>query len=663
MNSDIRLHVQTLESRELLSTAAAAFALRGITAGSVRRMPTTPTNPVENDPEPAPVQSAYRIFGGGTIITSSRRQIPAPTGGGETGNLPQRMSHIRLAMLAYSSLSYGAYEQNLLQNRVDLVIPNPRFLQQFENDAPTTGKILYSNASNIYLELLTDWLKYADDQQMDRESAFYHVNQPVAFQGNSPSSIPVSRFWAMNLTRSNGTVQDVTQRSNSANPVALPTVGETLAIGYPEKFAEITLEIAGGGAWTGRWEYAAGFNSSGQPIWKTLQPTSVGGGVFRFDPPADWKAGSVNGSQHLFVIRMVGQTSTPVVANRISGRDYVNAGQGTTGTIPAYDYQADSNGDGYLTDAEYANRRSGFEARFEYESRLFYPYYGQQRYATRPDSAEFTQWAVDYHQRMLAAHPDADGIFLDNSIGRLQITPTTVVENYNGYAANYGLLVGAIQRGLGTKLVVTNISGARQDAIPQLQQGVSGLDEFAIRPMQHHHSFFEDLATNTRDRLAALQQGQYLILDTHPNGGDITDPRMQLATLSYYYLLADPTDTMLMVNGGNEPSSAWTRHYIPAAEYNVGQPKSDWITYATGGDPSNTALEYRVYARSYDNALILYKPLSYTRLVGTGTTADNTATTHQLKRNYQILNADGTRGAIVNKITLRNGEGAILIPV
>ena len=53
---------------------------------------------------------------------------------------------------------------------------------------------------------------------------------------------------------------------------------------------------------------------------------------------------------------------------------------------PGVRRSADKNGDGYLTDAEYATRRAGYDARFVYESRLFYPYYGQMRFVTNPSS-------------------------------------------------------------------------------------------------------------------------------------------------------------------------------------------------------------------------------------------------------------------------------------
>jgi hypothetical protein len=126
-----------------------------------------------------------------------------------------------------------------------------------------------------------------------------------------------------------------------------------------------------------------------------------------------------------------------------------------------------------------------------------------------------------------------------------------------------------------------------------------------------------------------------------------------------YYTLADPNLSMLMVNGGNEPASSWSRHWIEATTFNVGQPRGDNFVLATGADPANRSLTYKVYARNYDNALVLYKPLSYTR-GQSGTTGNNTATTIQLDGWYRPVRADGSLGQPVRQISLRNGEGAIL---
>ena len=132
---------------------------------------------------------------------------------------------------------------------------------------------------------------------------------------------------------------------------------------------------------------------------------------------------------------------------------------------------------------------------------------------------------------------------------------------------------------------------------------------------------------------------------------------------AYYYLLGDPVRTFVNFNGGYEPATSWSRHWVAAAANNVGQPLGNWYEFAAGADPSNAALAYKVFGRQYGNALVLYKPLSYQVGVGTGTIADPTATVHQLGAAYRILQADGTLGATVTSITLRNAEGVVLIKV
>ena len=91
-------------------------------------------------------------------------------------------------------------------------------------------------------------------------------------------------------------------------------------------------------------------------------------------------------------------------------------------------------------------------------------------------------------------------------------------------------------------------------------------------------------------------------------------------------------------------------------------PTANWSVFASGQDPSNRGLDYKVYSRAYQNALVLYKPVSYTRGVS-GTTADNTATSFALGGQYREVHADGTLGPVVTRVTLRNGEGAILARV
>jgi len=193
----------------------------------------------------------------------------------------------------------------------------------------------------------------------------------------------------------------------------------------------------------------------------------------------------------------------------------------------------------------------------------------------------------------------------------------------------------------------------------QIRNGVTYLEEFALRPLQANHVMFEDLAATVSYRRQLNGGKAYEILDSLTTQVDLADPRAMTSTLAMYYLLADTDKSFLMINGGKEPNSSWMRHFTGAIHYDVGRPTGAFKQLATGLDPSNRALLYKVYERKYENALVLYKPLSYTKGVN-GTIADNTATVQQLNGSYRVVRHDGTLGPAVRQVSLRNGEGVVL---
>ncbi|QEL20312.1 putative glycoside hydrolase [Limnoglobus roseus] len=590
----------------------------------------------------------------------------------------QHYTHIRLAELAYDNTPIGQFEKDLAANSIDLIVPNPKYFDTFEQVAPDSTKYLYSNVSNLYQDLLTNWLKYADAHGLDREAAFYHVSKATAFTGSSPSSQPVNWFWSVSRAAANGSgaVTDLTANARGGRNVGVTFggTGEAVTLGFPDKFRElnVTLTRPPQAGWSGVWEYAAGTNAAGQTVWKTLPLLADGttglqkDGQITFDPPADWVASATAGSTNpLYAVRFRTTTGTAAQApeaKTILGRDYVGANGKTTGTIPAFDAKADANGDGYLNDQEYANRRTGFDARFTYESRLFYPYYGQMRFITNPTSDGVKAWAADVHAALLAANPIADGIFMDNASGRSPVGTTPVLESTTTYSAQMAGVIQAIRNATPGKVILANTTGGGTDATGVTAAAGASLEEFLLRPNDANWSQLGDVANTVQQRLNAGDGSTQVILDSHPGSvANMTDPRTQIGTLSYYYLLADPVKTYLMIWGGYAPAAAWSKKWIPAATVDVGQPAGTMQVFAQGADPQNAKLTYKVFSREYDDALVLFKPRSYTLGQGTGTTDDATATTHQLNGNYRQVNADGTLGPVIQSITLRNGEGAVLM--
>jgi hypothetical protein len=583
--------------------------------------------------------------------------------------IPRHYSHIRLAEIAYNngSAQLDPSDIPLLQQSVDLVIPDRAYLSQIDATAPDTPQLLYTNVSSVYRSLLTDWLAYADAHGYSREEAFYHVTQATPFSGAGGSTQPVNWFWGVYL--GGATLTDQTWHAHTTG-LTFGGTGQSVYVGYPDRFREINIHLASGASagWSAALEYATAVDASGNPTaWAplpTLGDTTAGltqSGQITFDPPADWRPASVGGSAPLFYVRFRTLTAgTAPVAQSILGRDYVGANGSSAGIIPAFDSAADTNHDGYLDNAEYANRAPGMDARFLYESRLFT--YGQMRFVTNPGDAAFRAWAVDYDRRFLNGNPLADGLFIDNSSGKTAAVAGSVLEPVGSYSSDYGSLLYEIGRAIAPKWIVANTAGGGASANPTIQRVQGYFEEFAIRALAHSYPLFEGVAAQVASRAALTSPAPYAVLDSYPQGGAPTDPRTEMATLAYYYLLADPGTTFLDYDGGYDTTGPWSRHWFGAMGHDIGQPAGSWSLFATGADPSNPALTYRVYQRSYANALVLYKPLSYGNGV-TGTLADATATTHPLGGAYYPLQADGTLGSPVTSVTLRNGEGAILIPV
>jgi len=618
--------------------------------------------------------------------TAGTAAPPSPTTPSDpvTGRveLARKLPHIRIAQLAYSGTPLGDFELQKLRDAVDLVVANPIFHDAIDLNAPATPQLVYSNASNLYLDLLTDWLNTADRLGVSRELAFFHVSQATPWKNASPSAIPVNRFWSVTHQRPGAAATDQTAAAYGGRnwPPMLPAAGEITALGYPDRFREIHLNLSRGATspWRGVIEYPAAVAADGTvTLWKTLPLRSDGtagltrSGVITFDPPRDWVASvGALGGQRLFHLRIrgvQGSASDAPQARTILGRDYdQSGGKLTGGIIPAFDTMADRDGDGYLNDSEYAARRPGFDARFLYESRLIYPNYGPMRFVVNPTDEVVRNWAADYHVRFLQAHPLADGLFLDNSNGRLPTGGAAVIEATGNYTRDYADLVRRIQQANPNRIVVANTVGGWEQANPVAAAVTAAFEEFQLRPMQGNWAALQDTANLVASRLAADSPAPYLILDTHPGGGGSSnDPRTQLGALAYYYLLADPERTLMMFFGGANPSAAWSQSWIAAAEVDVGRPAGNMTILASGLDPQNRALEYRVYAREYQNALVLFKPRSYRLGQGTGTTDTATATQHTLTGTYRVLNANGTLGPILQHptVSLRNGEGMILIKV
>jgi hypothetical protein len=636
-------------------------------APSVERAPE-----VQKSPDPAPPPSPPVTKPPAPAAPAAVRPAPPPASVVRP-ELPRHHDHIRIAQLAYHGNPMGPFEDDLLQKHVDLVVPETIYVRHIHDVAPQTPQLLYTNTSSLYGDLLLDWLTFADAAGVSREEAFYHAARPTKFRGDSPSSRPVTWFWR--VFRGTESLSDLTYlaRPQATTRLAFGARGEALYLGHPDRFREINFDLASaaGAGWSAIAEYPKAVDADGRPTaWGALKlrsDTTSGlarTGQVTFDPPADWKPAALGKYYRLYYVRIrTTAGGTAPVARSILGRDYVGANGRSEGVAPVFDAAADANGDGYLDDAEYARRAPGKDARFLHEGRMPCAIYGQMRLAANPASPAFRKWAVDYHVRFLARQPLAAGLFMDNSAGKPFVEAADVREPLADYARDYGALLGAISKAVAPRWILGNSAGGPAYADTVIRQNPAYLEEFAIRPLSHNYLQFEDLAETVARRAKLTSPPPYAVLDGYPAGGDPTDPRTQLATLACYYLLADPDSTFLMFYGGHEPATTWRRHWVPAAAYDVGKPVGDWSRLVEAADPSNPAMRCRVYQRTYERALVLFKPLSHKPgdWKVRPTLGDDTATTHDLGGTYRPLGADGTLGEPVTRVRLRNGEGAILV--
>src|SRR5262249_56158708 len=127
------------------------------------------------------------------------------------------------------------------------------------------------------------------------------------------------------------------------------------------------------------------------------------------------------------------------------------------------------------------SRKAGMDARFVYETRDFSDY-GQMRYITNVANANFRNWAVDYNTRLLAASPQADGMFVDNSAGTAGSALAHVAESSSNYANDYAGAVQAVANALPNALLVPNTSYFYPSATPTVQATGMAYLESGLRP-------------------------------------------------------------------------------------------------------------------------------------------------------------------------------------
>jgi hypothetical protein len=161
--------------------------------------------------------------------------------------------------------------------------------------------------------------------------------------------------------------------------------------------------------------------------------------------------------------------------------------------------------------------------------------------------------------------------------------------------------------------------------------------------------------------LVDVYSSQYAnsIPNTFPRGNFATPAqRMKMWELASYYMVVPSSPANLVLQLENEWSLPYSSLWLRAQEANIGHPLSARVLASRGTDPLGQA--YVVYTRDMDRALIVMR---INQGWGSHSYVDATAVTIPLPTTDQWLplNGDGTLGAPVTSVTLRNVEAAILV--
>lgn len=573
--------------------------------------------------------------------------------------------------------------------KVDFALVTKQDRAFFRSARPDLPIGIYSNCTNIYGELLTGWFKWADTHGLSREGAFYHAAAPSRFRGDSPSSLPVTRFWGLFLGDSRparNLERAIWPSGEGFSPPGL--AGHSFSVGYPDPYREINVRLssAPAGRWAGLWEYPTAENADGTPGgWRRLPllADSTRGlrqdGRILFDPPAGWKAAQI-GSSYLFYLRCrTASAGRPPVVGGLKGRDFVAARGSNTAIIPVFDDAADANGDGYLNEDEYASRANGKDARFSYESRMLTPTYGQMRFTTNPGDPSFRRWVVAYHRQMYGEQVARIGapnvLFLDNNTGRFPLRSWTVAEPGAGtYARDLGTLDRALSDAIRPGFVLPHAGPLGLEDAPILQRVPLSWNEKEIQPLRWYWKQYLERIQVVK-RLAALTDPQpYIFHDSYTavKGPADVDERFRIGALvCFLQMRRDPTREFFSYLGYSYDKDIRYK-WADILAYDFGAPLEEVTTFAEGPDPENGA-NFKIFRRPYDgpdhdgraDILTLFKPVSFTDWAGVkshpSSISDATATTHDLGGAYRPLRSDGRLSPTITRITLRNGEGAILV--
>ena len=499
---------------------------------------------------------------------------------------------------------------------------------------------------------------------------------------------------------------DLTSTAYSSNV----TWQNTMYVGYEEAFDQINLTLSSPGSGVTRtWEYWDGSAWSALTVNDGTTSFTVNGRV-SFVPPANWARRQVNASRSKYFVRCrISSASSSPVTNSVKGDDWLrganNLCRGWAGT--------DS---GVVNTGELKYNPTppaGAAAKFPYQSRI--TYWSINHFAANP--ADFQSmsgvaartWAkyVAYHIITTVSATGHDGVMCDDGEKNVasdgiaststdfvdRTTNTWQVESENKYGdivTEVRLLDPSIKVGINaqnkTYVRQGDWSLAEYHTFNWKTGSPAGIVASVAVPVMAYDDYLP--ANNTSGIVGVLiyqdtsdvvvgktavwdrgHRGPLVALSKHYIGANNNTVFSYYSRGGYIYSETDEvyikdgsvrhqaTDAVPSVDlvkrwGTYFPAMGVDIGIADAAGHNGGVRDLAWKSHTEIGGVQD------VWRRDFTKAIVLHRPASWNT---TDDEYNNHSSPMSLSGTYYPLMADGTLGAGVTSVSLRSGEGAILM--
>jgi Bacterial Ig-like domain (group 2) len=289
------------------------------------------------------------------------------------------------------------------------------------------------------------------------------------------------------------------------------------------------------------------------------------------------------------------------------------------------------------------------------------------RWLINPGDAGSRAYQADRLARIAQGH---DGVFLDEFGGPMYgaTKPTDEFATGAAYLASEAEMIAFVHAAIAPRILLINIAEywTPTDSAIVVAGGGAQLertnyplgDRTEGRWTQIDHLLASGVYTDFVTPLSYTEWGN--VTKNHPSftGGMYYSPtdRGQMAQLASYYMAVGADAQRLAFDQQNfwniRPDLAWAA----AVEVDVGHPLQARHVTAKGTDPKGQS--YRVYAREFEHALVLMRPAVDWRPTVYG---EETAVEIPLPKPMRLLHRDGTLGAPMTSVKLRNVDAAILL--